>query len=243
MKKTLYKVLGEEGYLKLISKSFIWMYKRGMKKESFPQHHYINELIKEGDYVIDLGANLGYYTVPFSIAVGKQGKVYSVEPVPLFEKILRKNVKMSPNQGNITIYNYALGKEEKDIEMGLFVENGVFRHGLTKVLTKEDKPSKTVNVKMTHPEKLFNNLERLDYIKCDIEGFEIEVLPLFEGIIKKFKPTLQIEFGSKESRTLVQDMLLASGYKLFKLDQGELKEGAKDEKIVDDIYFIHSSKN
>lgn len=217
------------------------MYKKGMKKDEFPQHHYINQLIKEGDVVIDLGANLGYYSVPFSIAVGNTGKVYSVEPVPLFEKILRKNSKMSPNYSNITIYNYALGKDEKEIEMGLFVENGVFRHGLTKVLTKDDKPSKTVKVKMKHPESLFNKLERLDYIKCDIEGFEIEVLPLFKGIIEQFKPTLQVEFGSVESRNLIQDMLVGLGYKIFKLSNNELVEISKEEKVSDDIYFKFNS--
>lgn len=217
------------------------MYKKGMKQDEFPQHHYINSLVNKGDVVIDLGANLGYYTVPFSIAVGKTGKVYSVEPVPLFEKILRKNTKMSPHNSNITIYNYALGKDEKDIEMGLFVENGVFRHGLTKVLTKDDKPSKTVKVKMKHPESLFNSLERLDYIKCDIEGFEIEVLPLFKNIIEKFKPMLQIEFGTKESKELIQNMLVDLGYRIFKLSNGGLVEISKEEKVSDDIYFKHNT--
>lgn len=139
---------------------------------------------------------------------------------------------MSPNYSNITIYNYALGKEEKDIEMGLFVENGVFRHGLTKVLIKDDKPSKTVKVKMKYSESLFNNLERLDYIKCDIKVFEIEVLPLFKSLIKQFKRIPQVEFGFTESRQLIQDMLLGLRHKIFKLSNDKLVEIYKEKKYL-----------
>lgn len=219
------------------------MYKKGMKKDKYPQHYFINTLIKKGDYVIDLGANLGYYTIPFSNAVGENGKVFSVEPVPLFEKILRANTSMANNPKNIQIFNYALGKEEGKIEMGLFVENGVFRHGLTKVLSKEDSPSKVVKVKMTHPESLFNDLEKLDYIKCDIEGFEIEVLPLFINIIKKFAPTLQVEFGSSESRDTIYEMLKAVDYKMYKLESGKLNTVTQGEIVSDDVYFVPNSRN
>lgn len=243
MKKLLFNILGEENYLKFISKGFISMYKKGMKKDKYPQHYFIKNLVKEGDYVIDLGANLGYYTIPFSIAVGESGKVLSVEPVPLFEKILRKNTSMSNNAKNIEIFNYALGKEDGEIEMGLFVENGVFRHGLTKVLSKEDNPSKVVKVKMTHPESLFSNLTKLDYIKCDIEGFEIEVLPLFINIITKFKPTLQVEFGSSKSRDTIYTMLKAIDYKMYKLDSNKLELVAEGETVSDDVYFVPNSRN
>ena len=54
--------------------------------------------IKEGDLVIDVGANIGYYTLIFAKLVGEKGKVYAFEPEPRSFKLLKKNVEENKYQ-------------------------------------------------------------------------------------------------------------------------------------------------
>ncbi len=62
----------------------------------------IREQIKEGDIVIDVGANIGYYTLIFAQLVGKTGKVFAFEPEPKNFEILKKNIEIN-NYGNVTV--------------------------------------------------------------------------------------------------------------------------------------------
>ena len=55
----------------------------------------VKKEVKEGDIVIDIGANIGYFTLLFAKLVGPAGKVYSFEPEPSNFSILKKNVKVN----------------------------------------------------------------------------------------------------------------------------------------------------
>ena len=49
--------------------------------------------VKSGDIIVDVGANIGYYTVLFADKVGKKGKIIAIEPDPINFEILQKNIK------------------------------------------------------------------------------------------------------------------------------------------------------
>ena len=69
---------------------------------------------KEGDFVIDVGANVGKYTVLASKLVGKRGKVLAIEPEIGAFKILKENIEL--NVGNDSIEVKALNKTEKEVK-------------------------------------------------------------------------------------------------------------------------------
>ena len=79
-------------------------------KEKYPELFYLKQLIKPGYVCLDIGANVGYYATFLSDLVGLNGKVLAVEPVPLFARILKKNLGKYRQQ-NTQIYPYALGSE------------------------------------------------------------------------------------------------------------------------------------
>ncbi len=116
MKKILFKVLDLKSYLRVLHMSFHFMYAIGaLKRDHTYRYHYFDaKVIKEGDHVMDFGANLGYYTKLFAKWVGKTGAVYAVEPVPEFVDTIKDGTK---EYHNVTIYNFALGREERNLTL------------------------------------------------------------------------------------------------------------------------------
>ena len=98
IKQALYKLLGVRKYLIVVSRMFFFSYSMGWlkKNRTFGCHYFIKKLIKKGDHVIDIGANLGYYSKLFARLTGNDGKVYCVEPVSLFRKVLKSRVQAFP---------------------------------------------------------------------------------------------------------------------------------------------------
>ena len=221
IKKLLYNLLPLKTYLKLISTLFFWGYRSGLLKHNkkIACHYFVKNLISEGDCVIDIGANLGYYTVIFSRLAGKSGKIYSVEPVKLYADVLKQKVR---KLDNVEVLPYALGNENgKQIKMGVPQVNGSFRHGLTKVVSNDEKLLHEFTAIMYTPEKLFQTIEKINYIKCDVEGYEIHILPLMLNLISKHKPILQIETDG-ENRSKICTLLQNQNYKAYGLNNGKL---------------------
>ncbi len=244
IKQILYKLLGVKNYLIVISRMFFISYSLGLlkKNRSFDCHYFINKLIRKRDVVIDIGANLGYYSRLFAKLVGSKGKVISVEPVSLFRQILTIN---TSGFKNATIIPYALGTEDnKSIVMGIPKSNKYLRHGLTRVLDKnEDQVFEyKFTEKMFTPATLFAGLDRCDYIKCDVEGYEIHIIPQLEFLLKPFQPIIQIEIETI-NRKPISDFLASLSYSAFYLkDEHLLAVGENSDQIDSDLFFVPQNR-
>ena len=208
----------------------------------------LGDFIKEGNTCIDIGANVGYYSLPMAELSGKSGKVYTVEPIALFRQILSSNLKRYGVLDRVEIVPYALGdKDNETLTMGTPSVDGLIHFGYTKVLSENDKEIKsTYTVKVFTPETLFKDLEQLHFIKCDVEGYENHVIPHFESIIRKFKPVLQIEICPEENRKTIFNMLENLGYQIFYYDSNKLNQidsasALKIEKC--DFYFLPNEQS
>jgi len=244
IKQVLFKLLGVKNYLIVVSRLFFVSYSLGLlkKNKTFDCHYFIKKLIRKGDHIIDIGANLGYYSRLFAGLAGPKGKVYSVEPVTMFRKILAINTLKFKNT---KIVPYALGSEDdKAIEMGIPKSNKYLRHGLTRVLNGEEKElfELTFTEKMFTPLTLFGNLEQCDYIKCDVEGYEIHIIPNLGFLLEKFHPVIQIEI-EPANRKLISEFLIAYSYKAFYLRDESLWPVAKDGDVSEgDLFFVPQNR-
>jgi len=239
IKRLLYKILSTSNYLLFTSRAFFFAYSSGLLKlsEIFDTHYYVRKLVNKGDTVIDIGGNLGYYTRIFSKKAGKNGKVISIEPVALFREVLIKN---TARLENVEILPFALGAEEnKEIEMGIPDSGKDFRHGLTKVIDEDpiEKFQKVYKTTMHTPAYLFGKLEKCNYIKCDVEGYEIHIIPLMREFVQKHKPILQIETGM-ESREVILPLMNDLGYKAYFVQRRKLLRYVAPDNPPGDLIFI-----
>ena len=219
---------------------FFILYFSGLLRTSkkFRMHYFVTALIIKGNTVIDIGANLGYYTRIFAGACGHEGYVYAVEPVPLYRHVLKKNTTGLPQ---VEILPYALGDSEEVKEMGIPGDQP-YRHGLTRIIGENEKKEKAgFSVQVKTPEALFSGLDHVDYIKCDIEGYEDRVIPGFKEIIKRDKPVIQLELAEK-NRELINKFLSGEGYESYIPAKKGLAAASGSQNYNSDIIYIHSDR-
>ncbi|HEX7846681.1 MAG TPA: FkbM family methyltransferase [Chitinophagaceae bacterium] len=245
VKKILFKLLGEEQYLKMLNRGFFLAYNSGLLKRNYryKYHYYVQQLIKKGDHVVDLGANLGYYTKLFSKWAGEKGKVIAIEPVPLYMKIIRWTTR---NCRNVELIPYALGKENKKIHMVTPFHFGYLRAGLSQVHddegTKPENYEFSFEAEMVKASDLFAGFERIDYFKCDIEGYEIVVLPEIMQTLLKFKPTIQLETWG-DQKEAVENLLAKNDFIKYQLNGESLEKVVPGvTELHGDFIFIHKDK-
>jgi FkbM family methyltransferase len=139
--------------------------------------------LKEGDVVLDIGCYCGTQTVYFSKLVGESGLVLAFEPDGSSFESLSLNLK-NHHCDNTIKCNFGLFSHDGQIG---FSNDG----GMGASVSIGSNHSITVKKLSTVCEE--NNLSKIDFIKMDIEGSEIDVLNSSFDIIKKFKPRFIIE--------------------------------------------------
>ena len=245
IKAWLYRLLGRKRYLSLISQLFFWAYRTGALHgdPEYECHYYVQQLVEPGDWIIDIGANLGYYTVLFAEWTGPTGQVYSVEPVPVYREILRQNVR---SLSQVDVIPYALGEEPATVQMGVPESADPHRHGHTQILSDADdaRRPETFEAEVRTPAALFGDVPRLDYVKCDVEGYEGVVLPAMRALLREHRPIVQVEVA-QDNRDSIYEMMEALGYQAYYVKEGErvAVQAPTDHTQGDWIFQPHSSSS
>lgn len=173
---------------------------------------FLLSLIKSGNTVLDIGANIGSHTLAFSQAVGTTGQVYAFEPQEKIYEILKQNIKLNDYATNIYTYQSPIGKTVGEIvDIPKFTYEEEYNFGgasLKDKFYKEYYQLHTLNVDSL-------NLQACHLIKADVEGFESEVVRGSLETIKKFRPFVYLENNRPEQLTDIQMMLHSFGYAIF----------------------------
>ena len=245
IKRLIYNSLGLKNYLRILQRSYFFLYRSGILRynRNYDYHYFVKHLINEGDVIIDIGANLGYYSFLFARWTGPEGSVYSVEPVMVYNEIFNEKAK---KYKNLTLYPYALGEEEKTVELVSSPQTGFLRTGLPHIYDvqrdgKVENQEFKFESQMKKPSTLFSNFNKINYIKCDIEGYEYIVLSDMKEIIRKYKPIVQVEVWPENENKLLE-MFNEMGYIPYKLHKYQLVQPSEvDQPILGDYIFIDES--
>jgi len=160
------------------------------RREHFSTDFVINsKIIKRGDVVLDLGANIGYYALIESGLVGDNGMVYAIEPVSGNFNNLEKNIRLN-NIENIKTFRLAVGDQNKDIDIHIH-EKGNWSSILPQKGKEYLSSEKISMVKVDDFVKAKNIKPSL--VRMDVEGYEYAFLRGMKSIIENYSPQLLIE--------------------------------------------------
>ncbi|MBM3228373.1 FkbM family methyltransferase, partial [Candidatus Pacearchaeota archaeon] len=163
---------------------------------------------------IDVGANIGKYSIMVGKRLGDKVKVIAFEPMPYTFEILKKNIELNKLK-NIIPFEYALGKKEERLDFYLDREGvGGGAHSLIKDNANITKNKIGVCVKKLDDILKELKIKRVDLIKIDVEGAEADVLKGTEKTLKKYHPKIIFEAWNKEYLEKCKKILDKFGYKI-----------------------------
>jgi FkbM family methyltransferase len=179
-------------------------------------------MLKEGDVVIDLGCYCGLTSIAFSKAVGVTGKVIALEPDPLNLSAAKRNIARHVpfnKIDNIVLLNNAAGAGRGLIS---FTSEGAMGSADTSVIGGYRGTSfQAICLGLQDIAESYN-LEKVDFIKIDIEGSEASVLSGAREFFSRYRPRLIIEphiIDGVHSKTAVMSILRGHGYHCEVIEQ------------------------
>lgn len=195
----------------------------------------VKQEIKRGDVVIDIGANIGYYTLIFARLVGDTGKVFAFEPDPTNFELLRKNIEVNGYK-NVVLEQRALSDKVGKIFLELSKQNTAGHHISSEPRTTEN----SIQVDAVTADDYFRNFERkINFIKMDVEGAESIVLRGMAHILNTSEDLkMMVEYNPEAIRNVglepasYLEMLTKSGFRLMEIDDKNMKIEATDTKSL-----------
>jgi len=160
----------------------------------------IESMLKPGDWVLDVGANTGSFTMAFANAVrdwinpAQSGKVLSFEPQLFPYHCLVANICANSLSHLVNPIRAALGKEDGDIPCPILDPRTVTNFGGCSLVQPELHSGQVHDVPLLAIDSL--NLAACHFIKADVEGMESDVLAGAYATISKFQPIIWAEWAS-----------------------------------------------
>ncbi len=147
----------------------------------------MQDVLKPGDVVVDIGANIGYYALMEARAVGKAGQVYAIEPVPANMAMLKRNIKLNGYK-NIKTFALAIGGGNKKEYIYLATKSNL------STLTKNESDKMDLRIKDKVPvqvvtlDTFLKDKKFPDVIRMDVEGYETEIIKGMKSILTRLRP-------------------------------------------------------
>lgn len=185
-------------------------------------------LLKPGDTVLDIGANIGAHTLPLARCVSPAGKVIAFEPTAYAYNKLRQNVSLNPPLAGLIQAEQIMlvDSEETQVKPQLYsswqIHNAVAnthpKHG-GRLMDTTGACNMTLDRFVAE-----HKLGDISLIKMDVDGHECQVLRGARELLRRDKPILLMEimpYGLEEAGASLDEFLAivsAHGYKLYELD-------------------------
>ncbi len=179
--------------------------------------------IRPGDVVLDIGANIGYYTLILARLVGETGRVYAFEPDPANFELLKKNVRANGYQ-NVVYVKKAVSDQSGPLSLYLCPDN----KGDHRIYDSQDN-REVVEIEAVSLDEHFSEFQgEINFIKMDIQGAEGRAVRGMRRLLSRHPETSMItEFwpaGLERSGISATDYLSDLenlGFKLFRIDEEE----------------------
>lgn len=169
------------------------------KFEKYETALFLSQL-KNNSVVVDVGANIGYYSL---LAARRVKKVYAIEPDQKCFEILKKNVEENKLKNVVLINKAASDKREKK-----YLVRDEKNLGNSRI---NDKNGELINTDTL--DNILKNEQKIEVIKIDTQGWETQVVAGAKKVLKKDKPTVFLEYTPSEYKNQKMVKFLMSNYK------------------------------
>jgi len=181
----------------------------------------ISSILRPGDVFVDIGANIGYYTLLASTLVGSGGRVVSIEASPAIFEQLRTNVVLN-KASNVRMVNIAVSDSTGQLPL---YGGGRWNRGATSTAPRQPGQALEATVPAAPLDRLLSDdeMQRVALVKIDIEGGETPVLERFLETIDGYPHNLMIlaELAPQVSRARLETVfnrLRAAEFRTFALE-------------------------
>lgn len=172
--------------------------------------------LPEGAIAVDAGANIGFVSVPIARALQpKGGKVYAFEVQEMLYYALCGTVALN-DLDNLKVFNRGLGNDNRRISVpkpNYSVRQDFGTYSLVDTAPGADQSSSTVEIVKIDDQKF----PRLDFLKIDVEGMELEVLEGAIDSINSYRPWCWIEYHKVPAKRL-RAFFADKNYTLYRID-------------------------
>lgn len=223
-----------------------------------PELELVDRVVREGDTVIDIGANYGLWAYHMSRAVGRTGKVWSFEPIPFTARTFRLIARALGFADNVELVNVGCGEEAGRVEFTVPVQSGIaISAGLVHMAGRRDqRPGKEIHARFDQTknvecdvvalDEFLPRLERVSLLKCDIEGADLFAMRGARRLLEEHKPVVVIEItpwfleGFGLTVGDVYGFFEGLGYRCYRYDDGGRLVPTPASSIVEDNWvFVH----
>ena len=205
----------------------------------------IAKLIKPGHTVLDIGGNIGFY----SLSLAKQfptSQFHAFEPLPKTFAQLKRNLEMN-NLKNVNIYNFGFSNEKNTLTFYFYPEGS--GNASSARLSDRDSVEEVTCSVITVDEFVKDNTLKVDFIKCDVEGAELLVFQGANAVLDTHRPIVFSEILRKWSKKFDYDpneifqLFRSKNYGAYTCAKGELVpfEKMTEETLETNFFFIPNS--
>jgi FkbM family methyltransferase len=169
----------------------------------------VSKILNNEDVFIDVGAHVGYYSLLAAKKMGANGIVIAFEPNVDNYKILEHNVNLNEFS---QIKLYKIGLSDYDGEAQFYINP--FNDGGSSLTKFDYKALKIVKINVEKLDTFLNDipLNKIDLIKIDVEGHQMNTLRGMEHTLQKFHPKIIVEFNDSVSKTEIINYLSTLNY-------------------------------
>ena len=179
------------------------MYRAQIASDRFvtnePEFSLLPDMLNEGDIVIDVGANIGHYTLKLAEIVGSSGRVIAIEPMRDTFSILLSNV-IAADLGNVTLIQVAASEESRVACMTLPTQR---QNNLPNYYRAHIQEGGKFGIFTLPIDQL--KLPKVALIKIDAEGHELSVLKGLSHTIEQHNPILIVEDSHQAPRAWLEE--------------------------------------
>jgi len=225
--------------------ALVWAYRHVSGRLKVPELSIIESFLSPESICFDVGAHGGSWSRALA-RHASQRRVYAFEALPYYADVLKMTMKLV-GQGNLTILNRAVSETDGVVRMTRRDRKGNLLTGKTHVASREENSQDSVSVPAVSLDSFWREIgeKQVDFIKCDVEGFELFILRGARYLIERCRPVFYNELNlewCKRYDYLPKDifhLFEGYGYTPFYIEPGEGLIPVNTETHVNrDVLFV-----